>query len=251
MNLEKYLNRIGITEPPSLTKDYLFQLHEHHLLNVPFENLDVHYKVPILLDYKHLYIKIVEKGRGGFCYELNGLFYKLLKTIGFNTKLISCRVYEEDDRYSPEYDHMAIIVELDDKFYLADVGFGNFIIRPLLIGYNYEIEDTNGTFVFSKYSLKNYVQLCRLKNGELIPEYIFNTNTKNLSDFSKMCDFHQYSPKSHMAKKKMISLATKDGRITLTESDLTITKDGIKSKTNILEKNFESLVKKYFKIELS
>ena len=250
MNIEKYLNRIDIKAPPSVSKSFLFQLHENHLLNVPFENLDVHYQVPIRLDIRNFYEKIVEKGRGGFCYELNGLFRHLLKKIGFKTKIISCRVYEGEDRYTPDFDHMAIIVTIDAESYLVDVGFGDFILKPLPITYDCKIEDPNGTFVFNKHSQMDYIQLSRLRNGEPIPEYIFKTNSRNLSQFSKMCDFHQYSPESHMAKKKMISKATNEGRITLTESDFIITKKGLKSKKNSSNKDFEHLVKKYFRIDL-
>ena len=250
MNVEKYLKRIKITQTPSVSKDFLFQLHENHLLNIPFENLDVHYHVPIKLNVGELYRKIVEKGRGGFCYELNGLFGHLLQEIGFKTNIISCRVYEGEDGYTPEYDHMAIIVKIDLEFYLVDVGFGEFIIKPLCINYGAEIEDTNGTFVFIKHSLKNYIRLCRLKNGELIPIYIFTTNSRKLSEFSKMCEFHQYSPESHMTKKKMISQATREGRITLTENDFIITNKGVQSKKNNSDLSFERLLKKHFNIDI-
>ena len=250
MNVKRYLKRIGMTTMPAISKEFLFQLHEHHLRHVAFENLDVHYGVPIVLDPNLLYTKIVEQGRGGFCYELNGLFGHLLKAIGFEAKLISCRVYLEEGTYSPEYDHMAVIVRLGKASYLVDVGFGSFIQNPLPLVYDIEVKDPNGIFIFREGISNDQLQLCRLKEGVRIPEYIFTTHERQLSEFTVRCDFHQNDPKSHMAKKKMISQATRDGRMTLTESELIITKNGVKSKSNSSSATFERLVKQHFNIEL-
>ena len=93
MNKNEYLRRIGIEEKEiEPTLENLKLLQRRHLLNVPFENLDIHWKRPILLDSDNFYEKVVNKKRGGFCYELNGLFNELLKEIGFQTKIISARV---------------------------------------------------------------------------------------------------------------------------------------------------------------
>src|SRR5687768_18366679 len=83
MNAREYLSRIGLTYPPPLPDARaLRSLQRSHLLNVPFENLDIHWKRPIVLDTKKFYDKIVGERRGGFCYELNGLFNDLLREIG-------------------------------------------------------------------------------------------------------------------------------------------------------------------------
>ena len=94
MNLEAYLKRINYSGDltPSIT--ILKQLQKTHLLNVPFENLDIHYGHPIELDLDKIYHKIVVRKRGGFCYELNGLFQNMLNIIGFDSKIISARVYD-------------------------------------------------------------------------------------------------------------------------------------------------------------
>ncbi|MEM9648825.1 MAG: arylamine N-acetyltransferase, partial [Bacteroidota bacterium] len=91
MDTKKYLERINYDQPVRITRDTLFQLQRAHLLSVPFENLDIHYGIPITLDTNSFFDKIVERGRGGFCYELNGLFNHLLNELGFKSKLISAR----------------------------------------------------------------------------------------------------------------------------------------------------------------
>src|SRR5687767_8714694 len=118
MNQEKYLDRIGTgkNEIQPTLEDLKF-LQRQHLLNVPFENLDIHWKRPIVLDAKKFYKKIIEEKRGGFCYELNGLFYELLSEIGFQSKIISARVSNGNGGFGEEFDHLAILTEIDDKQY--------------------------------------------------------------------------------------------------------------------------------------
>jgi len=87
-----YLDRIGYTGELTPSEPVLRELHRAHLLAVPFENLDISRGVPIQLDYPALFGKIVTRRRGGFCYELNGLFAELLRALGFSVKLLSASV---------------------------------------------------------------------------------------------------------------------------------------------------------------
>ena len=92
MDTEAYLERIGYRGPTRPTANVLRRLHRMHLLSIPFENLDIHWKRPIVVDVEAFYRKIVDHNRGGFCYELNGLFNALLRELGFETRLLSARV---------------------------------------------------------------------------------------------------------------------------------------------------------------
>ena len=131
MNTKNYLSRIGIENATiSVNSANLKFLQKQHLLRVPFENLDIHWKRKIILDTKKFYEKIVEEKRGGFCYELNGLFCELLKKLGFTSKIISARVFDDKD-FGAEYDHLAILTKIDEKEFLVDVGFGEFATEPL------------------------------------------------------------------------------------------------------------------------
>src|SRR5688500_13068678 len=110
MNVYAYLERVGLNRRDlSLNAASLSRLQRSHLLAVPFENLDIHWNQPISVDLGRFYKKIVEQKRGGFCYELNGLFNELLRSLGFTTRLISARVFN-GKIHGPEYDHAAIVV---------------------------------------------------------------------------------------------------------------------------------------------
>ena len=125
-------------------------LQQQHLLNVPFENLDIHWKRPILLDTAKFYKKIVNEKRGGFCYELNGLFCELLNELGFSSKMVSARVATSNGEFSAEYDHLAILTKIDGEDFLVDVGFGDFTAEPLRLVLDIEQTDENGIFLIRK-----------------------------------------------------------------------------------------------------
>src|ERR1700712_4590237 len=108
MDIPQYLQRINYTGPLDPTFEVLSSLQLAHLLTVPFENLDIQNKIKI--DLNNLFNKIVTRKRGGFCYELNGLFYELFQEIGFTIKMVSARVHSHKKDYSPEFDHMALVV---------------------------------------------------------------------------------------------------------------------------------------------
>lgn len=132
MDVARYLARIGIEGPVTPDAEGLRRLHHAHLLSVPFENLDITRGRPLSLDRGKLFEKIVDKRRGGFCYELNGLFAEALETLGFQVQRLSARVFGRDDGVlGPPRDHLCLRVELADGPRLADVGFGRGFRAPL------------------------------------------------------------------------------------------------------------------------
>src|SRR5574341_1384060 len=114
MDVTTYLNRINYRGSTAPTAAALRGLHLAHLYSVPFENLDIHLGRRIVLDEASFFDKIACHRRGGFCYELNGLFAALLRELGFNVTLLSAGVYEaEHDRFGPDCDHMVLLVQLE------------------------------------------------------------------------------------------------------------------------------------------
>jgi N-hydroxyarylamine O-acetyltransferase len=235
MNARDYLTRIsyaGRTEP---TLEVLAGLQEAHLLSVPFENLDIHTGTPIRLDVPRLYHKIVEMRRGGFCYELNGLFHWLLTELGFQTRLLMGRVFDKArGTYGQEFDHLLCMTNLDGRDWLVDVGYGDFSMRPLAFTLNRPLADANGKFLFEG-DTDGYYRVSRFSEEEkrYLPEYRFSLKERKLSDFTAMCEYHQTSPLSSFTQSKVCSIATATGRITLTDSRLIITESGTRSETRI------------------
>lgn len=247
----KRINHVGEFKPSLNT---LRALQEAHLLSVPFENLDIHNRKRIVLEIPRLYQKIVTMKRGGFCYELNGLFHWLLQEVGFNVKLLMGRVYDSNrDSYGPEFDHMLILADVDSKQWLADVGFGDFSMHPLPFALNQPLNDTNGTFIIEQHD-DVYYKVSRFyeKESRYLPEYIFSLKERQLKDFETTCLYHQTSPDSHFTQKKVCSIATLNGRITLTDDKLIITNNGTREESTINgEQEFHCILQKYFNITLS
>jgi len=248
MNKNAYLKRIGLSGA-DLANDLptLRRLQHAHLLAVPFENLDIHWKRPIVLDLERFYDKIVVEGRGGFCYELNGLFNELLKTLGFQTRLISARVFNGTG-HGPEFDHAAIVVTIGEEEFLADVGFGDFATEPLRFELGEEQQDPAGVFVIRKFD-DEYFQVSKQSHDEWKREYIFKDIPRDLSEFAEMCDFQQYSPESHFTKGKLCSILTDDGRKTLTDNKFIVHKaDGKQEDPVISSQDFDRILADEFNI---
>lgn len=250
MNTENYLRRLGLGNfSLPANAENLKLLQKRHLLSVPFENLDIHWKRPIVLDAEKFYAKIVEEKRGGFCYELNGLFYELLGKIGFSSKLVSARVGSDTGQFSAEYDHLAILTRVDDDEYLVDVGFGSFTAEPLKFVLDVEQIDEAGTFLIRKFD-ENYFEVAKKDAAEWKGEYIFMTLERDLSEFAEMCHFHQTSPDSHFTRGKVCSLMTVEGRKTLTDKKFIETRNGQKSELDVdSEEEFNRILEREFQIK--
>lgn len=251
MNKNEYLRRIGI-EPNEIapTLENLKLLQKRHLLNVPFENLGIHWKRPILLNKNKFYEKIVGEKRGGFCYELNGLFSELLTQIGYQSRIISARVSNGRD-FGAEYDHLAILTKVDEDEFLVDAGFGDFTAEPLKFILDIEQRDETGIFKIRKHDA-GYFEVVKKDADKWKSEYIFKTVSRNLSEFAAMCEFHQTSPESHFTRGKVCSIMIEGGRKTLTDKKFIETKNGTKSEFEInSESEFDEILDREFQIKRS
>jgi len=249
--IKQYLQRINFDQPIDLNIDCLSQLQAHHLLAVPFENLDIHNNHSISLEPNSIFNKIVVAKRGGFCYELNGSFGSLLNAIGFEVNMVSAQVYSEDTNiYSPEYDHLALIVEIDQFKYIVDVGFGEFAFHPIQLETDQIYIDPHGSYRVQAID-KAFYRVDQLKDDRLIPQYKFSLKNRELDEFGPRCTFHQTDPQSHFMKKAMISIPTINGRVTLSSDALKIKKKGLISEHEIVnQQGFDEALKEYFDIEL-
>jgi N-hydroxyarylamine O-acetyltransferase len=124
-DLDAYLDRIGYVGAHGPTLDMLKALHRLHPAAIPFENLDPFLARPVDLDIDALETKLVRSGRGGYCFEHNILFMRVLAKLGFSVMGLGARVLwgRPENSVTPR-SHMLILVELDGGRWLADVGFG-------------------------------------------------------------------------------------------------------------------------------
>lgn len=248
-NVSRYLARIGYAGPREPTAETLSNLHRAHMFAVPFENLDISLGRRIVCEEASCLRKIVERRRGGFCYELNGAFAALLRELGFRVTLLSACVPREDGSSSPEFDHMALRVDLDEPW-LADVGFGDLFTGPLRLEPGQEQEQDGRRFRMCEQDGR--LQLDRTESdGRWRRQYSFTLVPRRLDEFASMCHYHQTSPESPFTRKKVCSLATPDGRITISDRRLIATRNGEK-KERLLNSEDEwlSALAEYFGVIL-
>nr|XP_056719884.1 arylamine N-acetyltransferase, pineal gland isozyme NAT-3-like [Euleptes europaea] len=212
MDVRWYLLRIGYQGPAQPSLETLHRLHRCHLLSVPFESLSIHCQEPIALALPLLYDKIVRRHRGGFCFELNGLFLWLLQTLGFCAKAVAGRVRNRfTGRYGPPLDHMVIWVQLDGRSFLCDVGFGEGFLDPLELKPDTEHVQEGGIFWLGNKEGVWVLERRDVPGEQGRPLYQFTLQEKKLDDFTGMCLYHQTSPSSIFACKSFCSLQKEDG----------------------------------------
>lgn len=246
MDVKAYLERINYHGPLVVSAESLRNLQVAHLFNVPFENLSIHAHEPIVLNDEALFGKIVERRRGGFCYEANGAFAALVRALGFQVTMLSAEVAGPTGDFSPPFDHMTLIVELEQPW-LVDVGFGDSFVEPLRL--DVTSEQVQGEQAFKIVPDGEYRVLLRRDHDEWKPMYRFTLTPHEFRDYEERCQFQQTSPQSHFTQNRICSLATEDGRVTLSGMRLIVTsKEGREERTLASQQEYEDILREHFGI---
>lgn len=254
MNIQVYLNRINYQ---STTTDlepvaHLRQLQFAHLCTVPFENLSIHMNEPIVVEPDALFDKIVRRRRGGFCYEANGLFAALLRALGFRVTLLSAEVVNGEGVFGPPFDHMTLLVELEERW-LVDVGFGDAFLWPLRLDERAAQVQGRRAYRLLPDGDNLILQQRDVPESDWRPQYRFTLQAYDYPDYAAMCHYHQTSPDSPFTQRRVCSRATSDGgRLTLREDRLIITApDGTKIEREVRdEEAYTAVLQQQFGIIL-
>jgi len=250
MDVQTYLDRINYAGPLAPAAENLRRLQVAHLLAVPFENLSIHAGEPVILDDQALFRKIVSRRRGGFCYELNGLFAALLRALGFEVVMLSAQVADDDTHFGPDFDHMALLVTLDEPW-LVDVGFGDSFVEPLLLSErDSQVQGDRAYRVVQ--DGERLVVMQRQEVGtsdDWKPQYRFTLKPYQYSDYAERCKYHQTSPLSHFTNARICSRLTSRGRITLSDMRFITTEAGERLERPVeTEKEYEEMLREHFGI---
>lgn len=216
VKVEKYLARIGMSLPEDFAPDsaFLRELQFAHCTHVPYENLDIIRGIPLSLDEADLYKKVVEQGKGGFCFELNGLFAWLLRQLGYKVTEYAAR-YLRGESELPMRRHRVLKVEATDGVWCCDVGIGEVCPRyPLRLVEGVEQPQFDECYRFEKDEFLGWV-LMDLHKGEWRRFYSFTEEPQLPQDYDALCLYCEKSPKSPFIHSEMFSLKTPAGRITL------------------------------------
>lgn len=177
--VKRYLSRIGAEAPATADLTSLTSLMRAHLVAVPFENLDVFHLRPVSTALEWSIPKIVEQGRGGWCFEVNGAFGALLRSVGFDVRYLGAAVLLSGPNRT--LDHLCLEVRLDQP-YLVDVGFGDTFISPLQLNTHAEQDGGNGTYQLMASPIGD--TLTRHVDGVPEASYRFKRVAHSLADFA-------------------------------------------------------------------
>ena len=253
MNVPSYLTHLNYSASVKPDAETLRGLQFAHLLTVPFENLDIGLKRPIQLSEEALWDKIILRKRGGFCYELNGLFAWLLKQIGFDVTYLNARVFNGEGELGIDFDHLALLVKIpqEPRRWLADVGFGDSFNEPL--SFEERGEQAQGLRAYRlEQTSEEYITWQRNYDGTWERQYFFDLQPRNFpADYELACLYHQTSPESSFTRRSIISKATLDGRISLEAGRLIITTNGKREERLVANaEEYETLLKDHFGVVL-
>jgi N-hydroxyarylamine O-acetyltransferase len=251
MDIKAYLERLDYTGPLAPSAETLSLLQVAHLRTVPFENLSIHSGETIVLNDDALFEKIVTRRRGGFCYELNGLFCALLRSLGFDVAMLSAQVAGSEGTFGPEFAHMTLMVTLAQRW-LVDVGFGDSFLEPLRLDEeNTQPQDNNAYRIVRE---DECLVLKRQSNeGIWKSQYRFTLEPHEYSDYADMCRYHQTSPESHFTRARICSRATPVGRISLSDLRFITTTTSGKRQEQILtnQREYATILRDHFGIVMT
>lgn len=216
MDVKKYFERIGLELPDPIVpnSELLRKVHFAHCTTVPYENLDMIRGIPTALDEASLYRKIVEEGRGGICFELNGSFGFLLKALGYKVTDLAAR-YLRGESQIPMRRHRVLKVEATDGLWLCDVGVGEVCQRePVGLVEGLAQEQFGETYKLKKEEFLGWV-LWDLHKGAWRKFYSFTEEPQLEADFIAGNFYCEKHPDSPFNKDEMFALKTAQGRKTL------------------------------------
>ena len=183
IDLDAYFKRVGYTGPGTATLATLRELHNLHPQAIPFENLDPLLGRPVKLDIVSLEGKLVDGGRGGYCFEQNLLFANVLRALGFAVQEGTARVRWSvpSGAHTPRV-HAVLFVDVDGERYLADVGFGgNVLTAPLLLKSRAAQETPHEPFRLVEED-GHFVEEAKI-NGLWTPLYAFDFSETHPADY--------------------------------------------------------------------
>ncbi len=226
-----FLERMGLPEVGKPDLETLNRLIHAHKMTVPFENLSVYDAgTEILLDTVSLFEKIVVQRRGGYCFELNGLFMSLLKSVGYDCYPVLVRVVWMIETYMPAT-HRATIVTIDGVRYFVDVGFGGPSPSTAV-----RLDDTKpqksgaNDFVFDKATDGDFI-IYRLTGGGREQLLKFSDRRCENVDFLAPNEYQSRNKNSGFKKVRMINISRENGSAAITGNILRIHKDGAVEET--------------------
>lgn len=210
-----YFDRINYHGGMEQSVDNLTAMHRLHLLHIPYENLDLLNNVPLSLTPEDLYVKIINNKRGGYCFELQGLFCHLLKSLGYSVAQYAGRFMDEPGHIQMRR-HRILVVSLNGRRYVCDVGVRSESPRiPLELVEGKVQTDNISEYRFEKDTFYGWVLMQKELNKDWKPLLGFTEEPQIDDDFIMLSFYCEKHSDSTFNKFMKISIFTDDSNKTL------------------------------------
>jgi N-hydroxyarylamine O-acetyltransferase len=236
VDLDAYFARIGYSGPREATLEVLGALHELHPAAITFEAIDVLLGRGVDLSPAAVDAKLIGSRRGGYCFEQNSLFKRVLEALGFSVQGCWARVRWMRPPGSPPAarTHMVLKVTLDGQHWLADVGFGTCALPTQLRMDTTEPQSTrHESYRVFPFAAATMVQARR--DGEWLPVYEISPEPCLDADYQMANWFTSTHPSSHFRHRLIVARTTPEARYTLLENRFTIRRPGTEPEQRFLD----------------
>jgi arylamine N-acetyltransferase len=246
-----YLNRIGFNGTLDGSLQTLAILQECHLNKIPYENFDILRNIPLSLEISDLLDKIVQRERGGYCFELNILFSWLLKQLGYSVTNLFARFWRDEVNTPPKRRHHVLSVEVEGVAYLCDVGVGGIVPRwPIPMIEELEHRQSEECYRLEKVPTYGWV-LSEYKKNQWNWIYSFTEEQQFAKDYIMASYWCENAPDSIFRKQLMVAIRTPEGRNTIAGNEFRIFK-GTKVEviTPTTKEAYDDALRRFFGIVL-
>lgn len=248
--LQGYLDRIGYRGDATADIATVAEMMRHQLFTVPFENLDVQAGKVVSLVPEEIVEKILHRKRGGYCYEINGLFAMALQTLGIPYQFVAARPMFYPVRRPKT--HMAIVLKMGGEEWLCDLGFGSYGIRaPMRLSQiDVEVRQDDDTFLLSQTGDREYLLQARVE-GEWANQYAFDLSAQEWIDFVPANYLNSTHPDAIFVQKLLVVLHNPAGRKILFGDTLKTIAHGCVEKQTVAPEDRASLLSETFGLTLN
>lgn len=248
-DIDAYLERIGVNTPISVSEDCLELLHRAHVYTIPFENFDILLGRGINLEPEKLFRKIILQPRGGYCFELNGLFLRLIQSLNFQAVPLLARVHTRG-RPTGRH-HQLSLVRINGRDWIADVGFGANGLRAPIPFETGRINEQDGFDYRLVESPPFGTMLQIMEEDDWQNLYSFDLEHVCDADIESGNHFTSTSPKSFFTRARVATIPNETGRVSLNDFSVTILSG---DNVNVIElepgKTYLDRINEYFGIVL-
>lgn len=248
-SLKKYCERIGYEGELNADENTLRKFMRHQLMTVPFENLDVQAGKVVSLVPEEIVEKIIGRNRGGYCYEVNGLFAMALETLGIEYQFVAARPMFYPVKRPKT--HMAIIATVKGKQWLCDLGFGSYGIRaPMdLAEIGKPIKQDHDMFMLEKSAAGEYLLMAYIDDA-WANQYAFDLSPWEWIDFAPANYMNSTHPDAIFVQKRLVIIQNQAGRSILLGNTLKTMQNGVTTKTDVEEDLIRAALEVNFNLTL-